>query len=122
MYTYICICIFINTYIYICMQQIHIFIYVCKPNMFPLTHCLRGNANIKYTYIHTYISIYLYIHVFTYVCRPNMFLLTHCLRGNTHTIYIYKHNIYLHVTHTRHTIVVDTSSEKREVDSLHHEK
>jgi len=27
-----------------------------------------------------------------------------------------------HVTHTRHTIVVDTPSEKREVDLLHHEK
>mmetsp|Transcript_61690 Transcript_61690/g.90467 ORF Transcript_61690/g.90467 Transcript_61690/m.90467 type:complete len:90 (-) Transcript_61690:61-330(-) len=39
--------------------------------------------------------------------------------------YIYTH-AYTHtpsdVTHTRHTIVADTSSEKREVDSLHHEK
>jgi len=57
-------------------------------------------------------------YVLTHISVPilaNILLRTHA-NACTHT-----HTVS-HVTHTRHTIVVDISSEKREDDSLHHEK
>ena len=115
---YICICTHIYTYIYIYIFIYACFTYVCRPNMFFLTHCLRGNTDMIYIFIHNmyphiytyihlymylythiYILIYLYIYIYisTNVCRPNMFLLTHCLRENTDMIYICIHNIYLYM-------------------------
>jgi len=70
-----------------------------------------------YTYTHT-CMFYSSGYVLTLIPVPivaNILLRTHaytCI--HTHTV--------SHVTHTRHTIVVDTSSEKREVVSLHHAK
>ena len=70
-----------------------------------------------YTYTHKYmfsLSAYVLTHI-TVPILAKILLRTHA--------YTYVHtDTVSHVTHTRHTIVVDTSSEKREVDSLHHEK
>ena len=57
-------------------------------------------------------------YVLTHIPVPilaNILLRTHAYKC------IHAHTVS-HVTHTGHMIVVDTSSEKREVESLHHEK
>jgi len=68
--------------------------------------------------VHTHIHVLLSGYVLTHIPVP--ILANILLRTRAYT-YVRTH-IVSHVTHTRHTIVVDTSSEKREVDSLHHEK
>ena len=85
-------------------------IYVCV--------CLhRYMYECVYTYTHT--SMFsLSGYVFTHIPVP--ILANILLRTHAH-MYIHTHTVS-HVTLTRHTIVVGASSEKREVDSLHHEK
>jgi len=93
----------------------------------------EGNQGLVHKHsVNIYVYVFIYIHVREHV-HTHMHVFFEWICAHTHTCahprehttrthtHAYTHTVS-HVTHTRHTIVVGTSSEKREVDSLHYEK
>ena len=91
----------------------------------------RGEQQTMIKHICICVCLHTYIYECLHTCMFSLsgYVLTHIpvpilanilLRTHAYTC-IHTHTVS-HVTHTRHTIVVNTSSEKLEVDSLHHEK